>query len=178
MIAAVSSAMGKFPTVAFGQIPHSRLNMESSDRMSGNTSAPRTWPRSIPSSLRIWSGTRNHSCNKNKRKESYRSCCNPFQPHTSLARHLLSFCELPPLFAGKFVHHFWIPAARLDIAHRGLVLHKVYSRYNKSAQNLSSLALPFLLMKAAMQPAQASKVSCTSSSSLIQKQHQTNSSQG
>jgi hypothetical protein len=66
----------------------------------------------------------------------------------------------------------------LDIAHRGLVLHKVYSRYNKSAQTLASLALPFLLMKAAMQPAQASKVSCTSSSSLIQKQHQTNSSQG
>ena len=118
-----------------------------------------------------------NSCNKNKRKESYRSC-NLFQPHTSLVRHLLSFCELPPLFAGKFVHHFWIPAARLDIAHRGLVLHKVYSRYNKSAQNLSSLALPFLLMKAAMQPAPASKVSCTSSSSLIQKQHQTNSSQG
>jgi hypothetical protein len=81
MIAAVSSAMGKFPIVASGQMPHCCLSMESSDRMSGNTSALRTWPRSIPSSLRIWSGARNYRCNQNKRKESYRSC-NLSQPHT------------------------------------------------------------------------------------------------
>jgi thiol-disulfide isomerase/thioredoxin len=30
---------------------------------------------------------------------------------TSLVWHLLSFCELPPLFARKFVYQFWIPAA-------------------------------------------------------------------